>query len=176
MKTKLLILLSGLFLLMGTPLQAAEKLKLAYVNINKAINLSKEGQRSKKFLEAQAEQTKMELQKKEQELRQKDAELKNAIMLTPEAKEAKQQELIRLQQELRKAVATAEKNFRKDESRHTGKIFKDIRTVVEKIAKKENYDFVLENSLRQTLLFSKYEIVDITEQVINEYNKLQSLK
>jgi len=153
---------------------AAPKMKIAYVNMNKAINLSNEGKRSRKFLEAQANQTKQALQKREQELRTKEAELRNMIMLSPEAKAKKEVELVEMSQELRKAVAEAQNGFREDESRHTGKIFNDLKSVVESVAKDGKYDLVLENSLRQTILYAKYTMTDITEEVIKRYNKLQS--
>lgn len=153
---------------------ASAKLKIAYVNMNEAINLSNEGKRSRKFLEAQANQTKQALQKKEQELRSKESDLRNMIMLSPDAKAKKEVELVELSQELRKAVAEAQSSFREDESRHTSKIFSDLKSVVNRVAKTGNYDLVLENSLKQTILFSKYAMTDITDEVIKRYNKLQS--
>jgi len=162
------------FLLSSHQIFAAPKLKIAYVNMNEAINLSNEGKRSRKFLEAQANQTKQSLQKREQELRSKESDLRNMIMLSPDAKAKKEVELVEMSQKLRKAVAEAQTSFREDESRHTSKIFSDLKSVVNTVAAAGNYDLVLENSLKQTILFSKYTMIDITDEVIKRYNKLQS--
>ncbi|PCI29600.1 MAG: hypothetical protein COB67_03750 [SAR324 cluster bacterium] len=177
MKTKILLFLSAFFFLLSSaPLQAESDFKIAYVNMNKAINLSNEGKRSKKFLEAQAQQTKLQLQQDEQSLRKKESELKNMIMLSPKNKQAREKEIAQLRQSLRQKLTQAQKDFRSDEARHTGKIFKDIISVLNGIAREGDYDLVLENNVKQTILFSKYPMDDITERVITEYNKLQSLK
>ncbi|MCP4297838.1 MAG: OmpH family outer membrane protein [Proteobacteria bacterium] len=155
---------------------AESQLKIAYVNLNRAINLSNEGKRSKTFLEAQAQETRKGIQNLENDLKQKESDLSNMMMLTPEARGQKELEISQMKLDLRNRVAKAQKDFRADEARHTGKIFEDIKAVIKTMATKEKYDLVLEYSLRQTLLFSKYTIVDITDTVINAYNQQQTIK
>ncbi len=64
-----------------------------------------------------------------------------------------------------------EGTFRQDEIRHRGESFQKLAVVVKKIAEKEKYDLVLELGLRQTILYTKYNMTDITDKVIVEYNK-----
>ena len=82
----------------------------------------------------------------------------------------------RKRQEFRQEVTKAQKSFRQDEARHTANIFKDLVVVVKKIATEDKFDLVLEFNVTQSILYSKYNLVDITEQVTAEYNKIQSLK
>jgi len=154
----------------------SEDLKIGYVSMNTVINKSNEGKRKKKLLEAQARQTQKLLKMKEDELRAKEKDLKENIMLNAETKAKKKSEIINLRKELRAEVAKAQKSFRQDEARHTANIFKDLLGVVNKIAVDEKFDLILEFSVKQTILYSKYKMIDITEKVTKEYDRIQSLK
>lgn len=163
-------------ILLATTVFGQEMLKVGYVNMNKAINFSNEGKRSKKFLEVQVQRTQSALKAKEQEVVQKEAELKNNIMLNQEARVQKQQEIATMKQELRQEVGKAQKSMRQDEMRHTRKIFEDLVLVIKEIAKEEKFDLILELNIKQTILYTKYEMIDVTEKVIERYDRLQTIK
>ena len=174
---KWLLFLIGCFLFSSNSFAIKESdLKIGFVNMNKVINFSNEGKRKKKMLEAQARQTQKLLKMKEDELRTMEKDLKENIMLNAEAKAQKRAQLNRKRQEFRQEVTKAQKSFRQDEARHTANIFKDLVVVVKKIATEDKFDLVLEFNVTQSILYSKYNLVDITEQVTAEYNKIQSLK
>ncbi|MFH2129273.1 MAG: OmpH family outer membrane protein [bacterium] len=172
---KKLILIMG-FILLTTAAFGQAVLKVGYVNMNKAINLSNEGKRSKKFLEVQARRSQALLKSKEQDLLNKEAELKNNIMLNQEARAQKQQEIVQMKNELRDELTKAQNSIRQDEVRHTTKIFKDLVLVINDIAKEENFDLILEFNIKQTILFSKYEMIDITDKVTERYNSIQTIE
>lgn len=163
-------------LLITLPALGQVSMKVGYVNMNKAINLSNEGKRSKKFLEVQARQNQNALKAKEQELIQKETDLKNNIMLNKEARAQKQQEIMKLKQELRQELNKAQKSLRQDELRHSTKIFKDLVLVIKEVAKEEGFDLILEFNVKQTILYSKYEMIDLTDKVTERYNKLQAIQ
>ncbi len=139
----------------------------------KAVNESTEGKSYKKLIEAQVAQSRKEIQQKEQEIIRKQAELQNNLMLNEAAKKQKETEILHMKRSLMGAAKKLEASYRQDEMRHRGKSFQKLATVVKKIAEKEKYDLVLELSLRQTILYTKYEMTDITDKVISEYNKMQ---
>lgn len=175
--TKRIVVLSVGFLLLLTGLVSAQvKLRVGYVNMNMAINESNEGKRSKKFLEAQFAQSKQTLDLKRQEIQVKEKELNESLMLNEAAKAQKREEIEAMKKQLMDEAKREQNTFRKDEARHTKKIFEDLVSVVEKVAKLENYDLVLEFNIKQTILYSRHEMNDITEKVIFEYNKLQSIE
>lgn len=167
-----------MFFLAGSSAYAIEAsdLKIGIVNMNKVINMSNEGKRKKKMLEAQARQTQKLLKMKEDELRALEKDLKDNIMLNAETKAQKQSELNKKTQEFRQEVNQAQKSFRQDEARHTANIFKDLVVVVKKVATDEKFDLVLEFNITQSILYTKYNLVDITDKVTAEYDKIQSLK
>ena len=170
------LILMTIFILLTTVVFGEVVLKVGYVNMNKAINLSNEGKRSKKFLEVQARRTQSLLKEKEQEVLKKEAELKNNNMLNQNARALKGQEIANLKKDLREELSKAQNSIRQDEMRHSTKIFKDLVLVIKEIAKEENFDLILEFNVKQTILFSRYEMIDITEKATERYNKLQSIE
>lgn len=173
MKLKILTFLLFSFLLSGVT-QAKSQLNIAYVNMGKAINMSEEGKKSRKFLEAQASQTRTQLKAKEQEILKKQEELKSSLMLSPEAKGQKEREIIQMSRALKREVNSVQQSFMQEEKKYTQKIFQDLKKVVDQIAKKKKYDLVLEYGIKQTILFSKFQLNDITDLVVSEYNKRQT--
>jgi Skp family chaperone for outer membrane proteins len=152
---------------------AEPALKIAYVNMNMAINNSQEGQRSKKFLEAQLTRTRQLLRDKEQELIAKEQDLQGNMMLSREARIERQEEINRLRQQLLEERDKAQNSLRQDELRHTNKILKDLVSIVEQIALEQEFDLVLEYNFQQIVLFAKFNMVDITDQVTAAYDRIQ---
>ncbi len=176
MRLKLSVLLAILFLAFSFSAYAQAALKVGFINMNKAINESNEGKRSKKFLESQFAKTKQDLDKKKAAIEEKERELANSMMLTEETKKAKRQEIQRLKKDLAEEAKRMQKSFRQDEARHTKNILQDILSVVKTVAAADEYDVVLEYNMSQAILYSKYPFKDITEKVILEYNKLQNIQ
>ncbi|HUJ75306.1 MAG TPA: OmpH family outer membrane protein, partial [bacterium] len=152
-------------LLLCAPLRAAE-LRIAVVNMNKALNTSESGERSKKLLLAARAQKESELKAKEADLRTMEDQAKNNIMLTDEARAQKQKELQQKEAELRQDVATAQQDLQNQERQLTESIFTQLRTVIAQVAKEQKYDLVLEQAASQVILYSSYKFVDITDEVI----------
>jgi Skp family chaperone for outer membrane proteins len=155
--------------------KSGDDLLIGYINMSKAINLSDEGKRSRKFLEPQSKQ----IDKLKSDLKGIEAEgaqIRNNIMLNEASKAKKIEEIIKSYQLQQRKIIKAENEFREDELRHTQKIFKDLKKVVEKLAKKKKYDFVVESIIKQSIIFTKYKMIDITEEAIEAYNKSQTIK
>lgn len=169
-------ILTGILLLLTTSVSAETALKIGYVNMNKAINESDEGKRSKQFLETQFEQSRKALDQKRFTIQTKEEELSTSLMLSEASKKAKREEVERLKHELNEEIKKEQATFRQDEARHTQKIFQDLVSVIKTVAAAEKFDVVLEFNVSQTILYSKYTFSDITDKVILEYNKLQVIK
>ena len=149
-------------------------LKIASLNINNVINLSKEGKDSQQLLAAQKKQSDNYLKIKVQELQKKQEELKNSVMLTEKAKQEKLAELQKMYVALKREEAKAAKGIRENEKRYAETLFNRIKPVIETIAKKEKYDLVLDESLVKGMLYHNLPIIDITKQVIAEFNNLST--
>ena len=79
-------------------------MKIGVVDLNRALNESESGIRSKNVLETKGRQKQQEFKLEEEELRQLADELRSNPLLTPKAKEQKQQQLLEGQDTLRAKV------------------------------------------------------------------------
>lgn len=166
MRTALLLLLAG-FLVNAF---AAEEMKLAFIDMQKAIQETVAGKKAKKDLEDEFNKKKKELEKKEADLKKMNDDLeKKSLVLTDEVKQKKAQELQNEMIKYREVVAKSQMEIQKKERDLTAPIVQKLREIVDDIAKKEGYTMVLEKS-EQSVLWAKKDL-DITDRVIKEADK-----
>ncbi len=170
---KKVFLLALCLTLVYTANLAAADLKIAVIDFQTVLAQSKEGKRSQKFLQAQATAKGKELKKKEKRLVQLDKELRESLMLSPEAKNQKIQTLQRLSAEFQKEKQAAQRQLQGDQKTHMAKIVGDLKSIVERVSKKGKYDLVLNSQLTQGIVFTTMKIDNITPQVIKAYDKSQ---
>jgi len=163
----LLSALFGLFLLPNLGL--ANDMRVAIVDLNKAINESKEGKKSKDMLLSVYKKQQAELKVKEEELKKAAAEMNN-MMLSEAARAKKQQEVKEKDEKLRQDVEKAQTAYMEKERGYTMTIIEELRGVINKYADKNKYDMVLEKGLAQSVLFAKFKFEDVTDDVIKLYN------
>ena len=150
--------------------------KIAIVDMNSALNNSEAGKRGKKILLADKDQMEDALKAQEADLKQKIDDLKNNLLLNEQARNARETELRELDRKLRDAVQKAQKDLQEKERRYTEVIFSEIKTVIGLVARDDKFDFVLEKSASQVILFTEMQMTDITEKVIAKYNAIQGGK
>jgi outer membrane protein len=154
----------------------AADFRIGVINLNKALNESEAGQRSKKVLLASRNQLENELKAKEASLKTLAADLKDNIMLTEATRQKKEQDLRAKESELRQDVQSAQKELQEQERKLTDSIFTELKSIVNMVAKEHNLDAVLEQAAAQAILFSKLKFIDITDEVIARYDKIQASK
>ncbi len=171
------LLLCGLALLAASSGGAwAAEMKVAVVNMQRAINTSEAGERSKKILIASKTQKENELKGKETAFRKLVDDTRSNMMLSDAAKAQKEKELRDKEGELRQEVQNAQRDLQEQERKLTDSIFAELRTVIGLIAQEKKYDIVLEQAASQVILFSNFKLDDITDEVVERYNKIQSKK
>lgn len=153
--------------------QGVQDLKIGVINLNRALNESAAGERSKKILLSAKSQKENELRAKEEELKKLREEMQGNIMLTKEARDRKEQDLRERERQLRREVQKAQQELQEQERKLTESIFVELRTVMETYAKDKGFDLILEENASQVILFHKVPFIDITDDVIERYNKLQ---
>jgi len=150
------------------------ELRVAIVDLNVALNNSEAGKRSKRILLTDKDQMEDELKAQESDLKKRAEDLKNNVLLTEAARAQKEGELKDLERKLRDAVQKAQKELQDKERRYTESIFSELKTVIGVVAKEENFDIVLERNASQVILFSQFDLVDITSKVIVRYDNIQN--
>lgn len=147
--------------------QAAE-LKVGYMDMQKAIQETSAGRKAKKDLEESFNKKKKEIEKKEADLKKmtEDFEKKN-LVLSEEVKNQKSQEIQTEMAKYRELVGKSQLDIQKRERELTAPIVDKLRTILEDIAKNENYTMILD---RQNVLWANKQI-DLTDRVVKEFEK-----
>lgn len=153
---------------------SAQTIKIGEVDVNRALNESIAGIRSKDQLEAESREKQKELQLKQEELQNLADEIKNNMLMTPETKNQKEEELRRKDQALRQESREFERQLRNRERQMTGEIIQELRTSIRTVARQEKLDLVVEKSFLDVILYMKYETTDLTNKVIDHYNSLKN--
>lgn len=149
---------------------AADTPKIGYVDLIRALNESESGKKAKTDLEflIKSKQGPIDDKGKAIEKGKNDLE-KQASVLSPEARKAKEEELERQIREYQRLVSDSQTEVKKKEGDLTGDIIKDIRAVIQKIGQDEGYTLILESSEGQILYAAKEG--NLTDSVIKKYNE-----
>lgn len=153
----------------------AEELKIGYVDLRLALNESEAGKKAKTELESLIKIKQAAIDEKGKTIDKLKADLeKQASVLSEEARKSKEEEIERQIREYQRLVQDSQAEVKKKESELTNAILKELREVIDKIGKEENYTLILEN-VEGFILYSKKDI-DLTEKVIKTYNDTKTKK
>jgi outer membrane protein len=149
----------------ATPARA--DVKLAYVDVQRALNECEAGKKAKAEFRVKVEGVEQKLQGEQNEIQSlKDRLEKKGMLMKPEERQ-------NLQDEYVNKAKNFERNFKdsKDELEHkdqemTGMIIHDLAEVIRDIGEKNSYTMVMEKG---QILWGVSSI-DITDQVIRTYN------
>lgn len=167
------ILAASLFVLLFASNSYTKDLSIGLVDLNRALNESEEGIRSKNLLEAESQQKESEIRLQENELRSEIEKYQNNVLLSQDAKAKKEQELIAKEQLLRQRIEQLDLELRTKERQMTETIFNELKTVIRTVSLQGDYDLVLEKNAAEIILFMKMDTVDVTQKVIDHYNSLK---
>lgn len=152
------------FLVSAAPAAAAD-VKIGYVNLQKALNECQAGIKAKEDLKVEAEGLEAELGKKQEELKKMKDELDSkAKVWNKETKEAKEKEFRTRTADFQKKFMDYGEELNKKKQDSKARIIKDLRDIVEEIAKKKGMTFVFEKSVGG-LLYAPSD-ADLTDEVI----------
>jgi outer membrane protein len=147
---------------------ARADIKIAYVDLQRALEETDEGKHAKSKLKADFEKKQKELDARQEELKKLKGDLdKQGPMLKPEVAAQKQQELQQKLISLQDTYMRLQKDLQEKEATETGRIFKKMKTVIAQIAQAENVTFVLEAN---TGILYAPPSLDLTNELIRKYN------
>lgn len=166
-------ILSGLFITLAMAVSAAS-FKIAVVDLNRALNESESGIRSRNILETKGLQKQQEIRQEEEDLRADFEKLTNNLLLSPDAKAKEEASLRDREQQLRALVQQFEQELRLEERQLTEEIFRELKASIRSVSIKKGYDIVLEKTAAEVILYMNMETTDLTQDVIDHYNGLKS--
>lgn len=168
-----LICFASIFIILGNAI--AQELKIGYVDLRLALNESEAGKKAKTELESMKKIKQAAIDEKGKAIDKLIGDLeKQASVLSEEARKSKEEEIERHIREYQRLVQDSETEVKKKNSELTGSILKELREIIDKIGKEENYTLILEN-IEGFILYSKKDI-DLTEKVIKTYNETKAKK
>ncbi len=148
-------------------------LKIAYVDVMKALNESTKGLEAKKTLEQMVNARQASIDNIEGELKKLQGEMeKQASVLTPEAKKEKEENISKLKKEYQRNIQDSEEEVKKKESEYTQGILRELQTIIKKVGDEEGYAVIFNVG---DMLYSAKKL-DITDKVIKAYNESYKAK
>jgi outer membrane protein len=165
---RLSVLLLTLLLLGAVSAQAADS-KIAFIDLQKALNLSVAGKAAKEKITGKVKEYEAIIDKRQKELKKLKDELeKQAVLLSDEARSAKERDYQQKLKEFQRFTKDVQDELKQQDSDYTNRIIEKIVDLVQKVGKQEGYDMVLERNSGGIVYGS--DRIDITDQVLKEFN------
>ncbi len=147
----------------------AADLKIAYVDIQKAVNECNAGKEAKKTIMKEVEKVQRQLAEKQKELQtMKESYEKQTLMLTPDARAAKEKEFQTKIREFQRWQEDAQNEVNQKRIEMERNISIGLVKVIQKIGSDEGYTLILEKNENIVLFVSKS--IDITDRVIKAHD------
>jgi len=145
----------------------AQGLKLAYVDVQRAIQETEEGKAARSRLKSEFDQRRSQIDKKSADLEKMQQEYeKQAPVLSDDAKRKKQEEFQKALLDARKSAGDLQEDMNRQEQQAMSNILQRLQQVVAEIAERESLSFVMDKGM---LLFAP-SAADITNEVVRRYN------
>ena len=159
----------GLIVSSMVSLPAFAEVKIGYVDMQKAIQETAAGKKAKKELEDEFNKKKKDLEKKEADIKKMHEDFeKRSMAMNEDARQKKQTEIRSEMGKYQENAGKAQMEIQKKERDLTQPIVTKLRSLMEEIAKKEDYTVILEKS-ENAVLWAKKEI-DLTDRLIKAYD------
>ncbi len=166
---KKILLLVAALTLFGMSAQALES-KVAFVDFKRVIIESDQGKALYGDLEKVINEKTAIIEGKNVNLKALEEELaKQASVLTPESLKKKQDEREKMIRDLQRMIKDSEDELQKMEMEIVQKISAELRNLIQKIGKDENYTSI--HDIFEAGVIYRDDEIDITEKIIGKFNE-----
>lgn len=163
---KIVVALIALLMLAAPALAAT---KIAYVDLQKALNLSKAGVKAKGEIAEQVKKYEDEFKAKQEELQKLKAELeKQAVLLSDSAKAQKERDFQQNVKELQRFQKDVKDELQQRDADATKKILNQLFEIVQKLGKDGGYQMIVEKN--QGAVIYADESIDLTDELIKAFD------
>jgi outer membrane protein len=146
---------------------AQDRVKIGFIDIQRAISDSNAGKRAKERFQAQVKKAEAELLKEKTELERLKADLdKKGPLMKEEERRSLEGDLQRRYVNYQRTMTDHQQELRQKEGALTGDILKELEKIVNEIGKSDKFTLILE---RNQILYSDQGI-DVTNKVIEVFN------
>lgn len=149
---------------------AADVMKIGYVDLQKALNMSSAGKAAKEKMRAKFKDYDAEVTKKQEELKKLKEDLeKQAMLLSAEARAAKERDYQQKVKDYQRLTKDIQEELQQADQDYTRKILEEIFKVVQQLGKQDGYTLVLEKT-ESSILYAS-DAIDLTDRVIASFDK-----
>lgn len=146
---------------------AQDRVKIGFIDVQRAISESQAGKRAKDRFQAQVKKAEADLLKEKQELERLKSDFdKKGPLLKDDERRNLEADLQRRYVNYQRSMADYQQDLRQKEGEMTGDILRELEKIVNEVGKAEKFTLILE---RSQILYSDQGI-DITNKVIEVYN------
>lgn len=164
------VFMLAVMLLLVSPALAAQK--IAYVDLQKALNLSQQGNQAKQEISELVKKYEAEFKDKQQALLQKKDELqKQAALLSDSAKAEKEREYQQEVKDLQRFQSDVKEDLQQRDTEQTQRILGEMNKVLQQLGEQGGYTMILEKN--EGAVLYAVEAVDLTDELIEAYDKGQ---
>jgi outer membrane protein len=168
MKKFVVILMAMLFF----TAPALAEVKIGYVDLQKALNLSKAGVAAKQEIGNQLKKFEVEFKTMQEDLQKLKGELeKQAVLLSDSAKAEKEREYQKNLKELQRFNKDVRDEMQQKDAEATKKILNELFAILQKLGKDGGYTMVIEKN--EGAVIYADESVDLTDELIKAYDAQQ---
>ena len=169
---KKLAIITGMILLGWFGAVWGADLKIAYVDIQRAINECNAGKEAKKAITKDVEKLQHLGVEKQKELQtMKESFEKQALMLTPEARASKEKEYQSKARDFQRWGEDSQNEINQKRAEMERNIAIGLQRMIQKVGADEGYTLIVEKNENIVLFASKS--TDITDRVIKVYDALK---
>lgn len=151
---------------------ASSELRIATVDMQKAIQTVEAGKKARTELESEFNKRKLELQAEEAEIKKLHEDFqKKALALNEKSRIEKQKQIQERVMKLQQKTAQSQQEISARQNTLTEPIVTKLRKMIKEIAEKKGYQLVLESN--ENLVLYKVDKDDLTQELIQTYNLIK---
>jgi outer membrane protein len=160
-------------LLVANLAAAQDRVKIGFIDVQRAINESVSGKRARERFQSQIKKAESDLLKDKQELERLKSEFdKKSPLLKDDERRNLEADLQRRAVNYQRAMGDQQQELRQKEGEMTADILKELEKIVTEVGKADKFTIILE---RSQILYSD-QATDITNKVIEVFNSRSKSK
>ena len=169
MRGKTLVVVIAMILLGWFGSVLAADFKVAYVDIQKAVNECNAGKEAKKTITKEVEKFQRLIADKQRELQtMKESLEKQAVMLTPDARATRERDYQNKLREFQRWGEDTQNEINQKRTEMERNIAIGLQKMIQKVGADEGYTLIVEKNENIVLYVSK--AIDITDRVVKAYD------
>jgi outer membrane protein len=152
-----------------TAQSARAEVKLAYVDVQRALNQCSAGKQAKTDFQSRVQSAESKLERQQSQVQALKNELeKKGMLMNPDQRQNLEDQYQQKLTEFQRAYKDSRDELQRRDSEMTGRIVHDLAQVIRTLGERDGYTMVMEKG---SILWGA-PAIDITDQVIRTYNSM----